>query len=942
MKTRHIAILLALVLSAGTLSAQRAMTVQDLTDFQRINHKAISNDGKWVIAVMEPWRGDGDRNGNIQKFTGDATAKIYDATGNLIQTFVPISKIDFSSSSKYVIVRTKICEKEREEIQLKAQRGKEAPKPAQTQQDARGQKGGRPDAESGKDMPMDKLSIYTIGGGIQTIDSLRGYKLAEKNDWLAYQVGKKDSTLHLLKLGSNELNINSITSYQFSPDGKSLCAVAAGSGIDGICGLFIISEDSPAPKLIKEGKGDFKNITFVKEGSTFAFLYSEKSEKKGDKANRKSPELWLSENGAQGECLLKDASGFAPDGWLISDGGRMAFSENGQRLMFGTAPAPREVDKTILASSRPNVQVWSWDEAVQYTVQDFSKDRDSRKSYTAIYDIPSRKAIQIATKELPNLSTNSNMNGDLALLSTSEPYSRSSMWEGRSRSDYYVVNLKTGDKKLLREADYTRWRLSVEGKYAYGYCEMDSVWRSIELATGEVFNLTDKSFGAWDTDNDVPDYPNAYGNGGWLANDEYILLYDRYDIYKVPARGGKIEKMTVGGRENSIQYRFASSGGFGEEKARDPKEIQILTGFNENTKGYGYYRLDLKKGGKPVELISGDYMLGGFTKAEDADVWMFTKERYDLFPELYVSDAKFKKIAQITHEGEQMKEFIWGTAELISWTSYTGKKLQGVIYKPANFDPTRKYPMIVNFYERNSETLHSFRQPQPHRSTPDYHLYNSNGYIVFNPDIIYTDGHPGESCYDCVMSGIDEVLKLGYVDAKRIGASGHSWGGYQTAYLATRTDRFAALESGAPVVNMFSAFGGIRWGSGMARDFQYEHGQSRIGKSIWEAPELYKENSPLFNMDKVTTPLLIMHNDTDGHVPWYQGIEFAVALKRLDKTYWLLNYTGEPHWPVKMANRIDFQTRMMQFFNHYLKGEPMPKWMKEGVKAVDQPYELGY
>jgi dipeptidyl aminopeptidase/acylaminoacyl peptidase len=192
------------------------------------------------------------------------------------------------------------------------------------------------------------------------------------------------------------------------------------------------------------------------------------------------------------------------------------------------------------------------------------------------------------------------------------------------------------------------------------------------------------------------------------------------------------------------------------------------------------------------------------------------------------------------------------------------------------------------------------------------------------------------------MSGVDKVLEGGYIDEKRIGAAGHSWGGYQTAYLSTRTDRFAAIESGAPVVNMFSAYGGIRWGSGMARAFQYEHTQSRIGGSIWEVPELYKENSPLHNLDKVKTPILIMHNDTDGHVPWYQGIEFFVALKRLGKTSWLLNYTGEPHWPVKMANRVDFQTRMLQFFNHYLKGADAPKWMTEGVKAVDQPYELGY
>ncbi|MCF0177500.1 MAG: S9 family peptidase, partial [Bacteroidales bacterium] len=635
---------------------------------------------------------------------------------------------------------------------------------------------------------------------------------------------------------------------------------------------------------------------------------------------------------------------FAPNGWIISDSGRLKFSDNGIRLQFSTAPMPREVDNSILASKRPNVQVWSWDEPVQYTAQDYNKDRDSKKTYTAIYDFSTGKALQITTEEFPNLTTEATLNADYALLSASDAYSISSMWEGRTRNDYYSVNLKTGARKLLKQADYSRYRLSPEGKYAYGYCEADSVWRSIDIVSGETYQITDKSFKAWDTDNDVPDYAGSYGNGGWLAGDEYILLYDRYDIYKVPVKGGKAEKLTADGAEKKIQYRFAiAATENGVEKARDLSKKPILTGWNETTKGYGYYRLEqTKKGFNTTHLISGDYMLGGLTKAEKAEKYLFTKERFDMFPDLYLTDSNFKKIAKITNEAAQQEQFIWGSAELISWTTYKGKKIEGVIYKPANFDPTKKYPMVVNFYERNAETLYSFRQPQPHRSTPDYHLYNSNGYIVFNPDVVYTDGHPGESCYDCVMSGIDAVLKLGYVDEKHIGAAGHSWGGYQTAYLATRTDRFAALESGAPVVNMFSAYGGIRWGSGMARAFQYEHGQSRVGKSIWEAPELYKENSPLFNMDKVTTPLLIMHNDTDGHVPWYQGIEFTVALKRNGKTYWMLNYTGEPHWPVKMANRLDFQTRMMQFFNHYLKGEPMPKWMSEGVRAVDQPYELGY
>lgn len=261
---------------------------------------------------------------------------------------------------------------------------------------------------------------------------------------------------------------------------------------------------------------------------------------------------------------------------------------------------------------------------------------------------------------------------------------------------------------------------------------------------------------------------------------------------------------------------------------------------------------------------------------------------------------------------------------------------------PEGFDPNKKYPLIVNFYEKSSQGLYGYRMPEAHRSTVDYHYYTSNGYIIFNPDIYYKTGYPGEDAFNCVMPGITALIAKGFVEEDHIAAQGHSWGGYQVAYLATRTNMFAAIESGAPVVNMFSAYGGIRWGSGMNRSFQYEHTQSRIGKSIWESPLRYIENSPLFTMDKVNTPILIMHNDNDGAVPWYQGIEYFIALRRLQKPAWLLNYNQADHWPLKVRDKYDFQIRLAQFFDHYLKEKPMPVWMKEGVPAINKGFDMGY
>jgi dipeptidyl aminopeptidase/acylaminoacyl peptidase len=302
----------------------------------------------------------------------------------------------------------------------------------------------------------------------------------------------------------------------------------------------------------------------------------------------------------------------------------------------------------------------------------------------------------------------------------------------------------------------------------------------------------------------------------------------------------------------------------------------------------------------------------------------------------------FKNQTILSDANPQQKDYNWGTIELVNWTSLDGKELTGMLAKPENFDPNKKYPMIVNFYERSSNDLHNHRSPSYGRSTINYSFYASRGYLIFNPDVEYRIGYPGESAYNCVIPGINMLIEKGFVDKNNIGVQGHSWGGYQIAYLVTKTDIFKAAEAGAPVPNMISAYGGIRWWTGLSRQFQYEHTQSRIGGTPWDYPLRYIENSPIFNIDKINTPLLIMHNDADGHVPWYQGIELFTSLRRLGKPSWFLNYNGEPHWPLKFQNRRDFNIRLAQFFDYYLKGAEKPMWMDRGVPAIEKGINQGY
>jgi dipeptidyl aminopeptidase/acylaminoacyl peptidase len=364
----------------------------------------------------------------------------------------------------------------------------------------------------------------------------------------------------------------------------------------------------------------------------------------------------------------------------------------------------------------------------------------------------------------------------------------------------------------------------------------------------------------------------------------------------------------------------------------------FLSGFNKIDKNQGLYKLGKKDISK---LWSGPYTYRMLSADDKINKVIYTKEDYQNSPDLYLL-ADFKNETKLTDINPQQEDYNWGTAELVHWTTPKGYKSEGILYKPEDFDPNKKYPIIAYFYETLSDGLYTYQAPAPTPSRLNIPYFVSNGYLVFAPDIRYETGYPGKSAEEFINSGMHYLARNNnWVDSTKMGIQGQSWGGYQVAHLITRTDMYAAAWSGAPVVNMTSAYGGIRWGTGMSRQFQYENTQSRIGKPLWEARDLYIENSPLFFMDKVNTPVAIMHNDNDGAVPWYQGIEFFTALRRLNKPVWLLNYNGDDHNLIQRQNRKDIQIREAQFFDHFLKGKPAANWIKKGVKATEKGIDWG-
>ncbi|MFO7853353.1 MAG: prolyl oligopeptidase family serine peptidase [Bacteroidota bacterium] len=915
-------------LFASNLTAQKKiLTHDDIESWNRINERLISDDGEWIAYKLEPWK-------------GDSKIFLYDKNGQKEYESKCGTGIKFTDDSEFMIFT---IEPEYERVrELKLRKTKK------------------------EDMPGDILGIYNINTGtIDSLEEIKNYKIPE--EWAAYiayqlepaeaekkeekekkgeneqedkakkETGENGLVLYFKNLKNNDLlTWPFVTEYYFAEKGRQLFFVSTGDDKEFESGIYLYEIDKGELNEVMTGDNEYKQLSITEDGDMLAFLAAGGDDKDSDY----SLFLWLGDRPIE---LVNNENSAFREQWEISENGSIKFSGNGKRLFFGTAPVRPERDSTILDEEYPNVDIWHGSEGTLHTVQVINREREMKRTYLAMYDRETEKTLQVETEDIPDARLIDEGNSNYVLLLSNKPYELQSMWEGSPyHYDVYLIDLVTGEKEMIKKDIRARVESSPGGKYLAWFNYPDYSYYTYDIESGDEYRITEPAtIRAENELNDVPNYAYPYGSPGWLEGDDAVLIYDRYDIWKVdPENAYNPVNMTVSGREDKITYRLIRFDR--DEDFIDDKEIQYLTGTNEKSRESGYYRWGLKKALEPDLLIGGEYELSRLQKADDDETVVYSMETFQTFPDLLVSDLKFRDSTRISNANPQQEEFLWGTAELYSWTSLDGMELEGLLYKPENFDPSKKYPMIVNFYEKSSGGMYNHRVPELHRSTIDYHYYTSNGYVIFNPDVYYQEGYPGESAYNCVMPGVTALVDEGFIDPGSIGAQGHSWGGYQVAYLATRTDMFAAIESGAPVVNMFSAYGGIRWWTGLNRSFQYEHTQSRIGGSIWEEPLRYFENSPLFTMDKVTTPILIMHNDQDGHVPWYQGIEYFIALRRLQKPVWMLNYTGEPHWPQKLKNKKDFQIRLAQFFAHYLKGEPMPKWMKEGIPAVDKEHDLGY
>jgi len=386
--------------------------------------------------------------------------------------------------------------------------------------------------------------------------------------------------------------------------------------------------------------------------------------------------------------------------------------------------------------------------------------------------------------------------------------------------------------------------------------------------------------------------------------------------------------LTVNGKKDGIRYqrRFQLDP---DEKGIDLSGPVYFGTYAEWTKKAGIARLDKGRPGA-VSLLWDDAAFGALLKARRAETFLYTRATFKDFPDYWASDASLKNGKRITTADPQQKDFLWSSGSiLLDYTSAKGAKLQAALHLPANYEKGKRYPCVVYIYEKLSQTLNMYMMPSAYGFNKS--VYTSNGYAVLMPDITYTINDPGMSSVWCVLPAIDAAVASGVVDRARVGLQGHSWGGYQTSFLITQTDAFAAAVAGAPLTNMISMYSSIYWNSGSANQPIFESSQGRFTGGYWENIEAYTRNSPVYWAQKVKTPFVILHNDKDGAVNWNQGIEYYNTLRRLGKPVVMLEYVGENHGLQKAANQKDYGVRMREFFDHFLMGRPVPKWWEEGV-----------
>lgn len=920
---KKVLIFLAIMVSLPGFAEKKALGHDDFDAWKSVRNQAMSRNGEWMAYSVDPQEGDG-----VLTFYNTKTKKRVEIARGY--------KAFISPDAKWGMALIK-------------------PFYAATRQ-------AKIDKKKDSELPQDSLAIVDLKTlQVTKIGDVTEFKMAkDAGEWVAFkscdttlispkELKDKESgrPLVLLNLLTKDRKVTKwVDSFTFANNGRRLAFTMRKPEGDSIAtngvGVYLLPDTSYT--VIDRDKKFYGLPVFDEEGGKLAYTASNDSNKTGTKRT----DIFLSDMNNTLGTPRKIELGFESQrhGELVPNQyTELKFSHNGRRLIAGVAPIIAPDDTTIVDFEKGKLDIWVWNKPLNPPQEQHLLEQIRKLNFPVAIDLSTMRPTLITDKEFADVVEPNRWDGNYALVLDPTDNIVSHQWDYFAPTKMDIVNVDTGettpvDGEFLRSHEAS---LSPDDKYVVWY--RDRNYYVYDIAARKTACVSEKvPYPLWDTDDRHPSPADNYGIAGWSKNDEALLVYDRHDIWSLDPKGVKdpVCLTKEDGRKRNVKYRYRNTDP--ERRFLTDGDLMLLTVFDYKDKYNGLATMTYGKPSQPALSVLDGHAYTQILGARDAKVYSWQRASFSDMPDIWCNTGTdFARAVKLSDSNPQIKDYRWGTAQLERWYAYDGSQSEGVLYVPEDLDPNKKYPMLCVFYETGSEDLYHHYTMEPSWSWVNYPFYVSRGYVIFVPDIHYNSGRPGEDAYNYVCSGAEEMCRrYPWIDKNRIGIDGQSWGGYQTAYLVTRTNMFACAGSGAPVANMTSAYGGIRWESGDSRQPQYEQGQSRIGGSLWDKTQQYIANSPVFYADRVETPLLIMHNDADGAVPWYQGIELFMALRRLQKPVWMLQYNGEAHNIRARKNRKDITIRLQQFFDHYLKGDPMPKWMKEGIPMIRKDQEWGF
>jgi len=831
----------------------------------------------------------------------------------------------------------------------------------------------RPGQEEEKELRKAKKKIYNkVGlvnlatGNLTEFEKVKRFAFSGENSaWIALHMyphesqekakekwNGSDLILHELS-ASMELSIGNVSEFSFDRTGDWLAWIVDAEDRNAN-GVQIRNMRTGEILSLESSEAIYKKLTWTESGDGLTVLKEKEDERYEDKLH--SVVGFRNFTAQSPEKIVYDPmedSNF-PEGMTISPTRTQVWTDDLDGILFGIhqikRKEKREKEEELKEYEKiPDLILWHWLDKRMQPRQRVEEKADRDFSYLCVYWVEEKRFIRLADEEVREAVPAPKHRWAIGF--DEREYLYVSGMDGREYKDIYVIDMKTGARRLAvrkcRKFIRPRWFCtpSPDGTHFFYYNNNDAHFYAHEMETGRTYNLTkDVPTSFVNEDISYNQLNPAIRPFGWAKDGKSVLLSDNWDVWKVPVRGGKGVNLTINGKKEGIRYRRRYVLDFERSYLQVPDEKGVdLSGpvyfeaYGEWTKKAGIARIDKGRPGAKM-LFWDDALFYRFFKAKKSDIFFYSRETFDDWG-FYVADSSLQNSQKILGQSPEQEDFLWSSGPmLLDYKSKKGDKLQAALFLPANYEKGKSYPTVVQIYEKRSHYLNRYYPPG--FTVINKSVYTSRGYAVLTPDIVFELNNPAMSAVWCVLPAIEAAVATGVVDKDRLGITGHSWGGYETAFLITQTDVFKAAVAGAPLTNMISVYNSVYERTGDMNSRWFESSQDRFKGGHWLYFEDYVRNSPVFFAQNVKTPLLIFHCDKDGSVDFNQGVEYFNVLRRLQKPVFILQYEGEGHVVRKLTNQMDYSVRTQEFFDHYLMGKPVPEWLKEGIPFLERKERL--